>query len=354
MQPKKGLKVQHMSRGAKTEVLVTWGFLHPDGELLEGLPSTGTVNCSSAHLDCWWSYVQMGLLPPHLQGKVAWVSAELSSLCLHGLPGAEDEDFAVAEGRKQFLLQLHAAAELTLVPVCRDQHWALLVLRKGSAGLRVRWKDSLTKESAHCRTEGQQLLQLLEPTCSVLPERSNGALQLKGSAACGFYVAHWVEQEVRHLAGETLCSMGWPSGAAVQHKMAGLIKALQEEETKHFIELKKKEEKATLKTSKSAVGKMKSAASTTALKDLASMCAPAVVGEKKAKDMEDLLPEYQAAVLKVKHEGEGVCSKCRWRSGCLSCSWEKTLKHYLKVQFGQAGTASISCCMWWWRQQLGH
>ena len=55
MQPKKGLKVQHMSRGAKVEVLVTWGLLHADGERLEGLPPTGTVNCSSAHLDCWWS-----------------------------------------------------------------------------------------------------------------------------------------------------------------------------------------------------------------------------------------------------------------------------------------------------------
>ena len=55
---------------------------------------------------------------------------------------------------------------------------------------------------------------------------------------------------MRHFAGEALCSMGWPSGAAVQHKMAGLIKALQEEETKHFVELKKKEEKATLNASK--------------------------------------------------------------------------------------------------------
>ena len=76
---------------------------------------------------------------------------------------------------------------------------------------------------------------------------------------------------------------------------------------------------------KAAGAKLKKAASTAALKDLATMSAAATASAppKKPAGLEDLQPVHKAAVLKVKAEGAGVCSKCRWRSGCLNCSWEK-------------------------------
>ena len=204
--------------------------------------------------------------------------------------------------------------------------------------MQVRWRDLLTAEPNKSRVEGLQLLQLLEPSCSALPARCNGALQVPGSAACGFFVAHWMEQELRHFAGEAFCSMGWPSSAALQCRMAGLMKALQEEEAKHVAEEAKKAAKLEAKSVKAAAAKSKAATSAAALTDLAlkassGSAAPPVV---KKKDMEDLLPEYQAAVFKVKDiGGPRVCSKCRWLYGCMDCDWEKTLKHFLKVQFGK-------------------
>ena len=82
---------------------------------------------------------------------------------------------------------------------------------------------------------------------------------------------------------------------------------------------------------------MKASASSGALKDLAAAASSASEsGLLKKKDMEDLLPENQAEVLKVKDTGSGMCSKCRWKHGCLACSWEKTLKYYLNKQFGEA------------------
>ena len=47
--------------------------------------------------------------------------------------------------------------------------------------------------------------------------------------------------------------------------------------------------------------------------------------------LENLSPLAQNAVLKASHGG-GVCSKCRWRSGCLECDKEKALFHWLKVE----------------------
>ena len=138
MQAKTKLKVQHMTRAAKNEILTTWGLLQQGGELLEGLPATGKFNCSSAHLDCWWSFVQLSVLPAPLHPRVFWVSAELSNLCLHGLQGGEAEASEVAEARTSFLLKQHAAADLTLAPVWQEAHWSLLAAQKGSAGLQVR------------------------------------------------------------------------------------------------------------------------------------------------------------------------------------------------------------------------
>ena len=45
----------------------------------------------------------------------------------------------------------------------------------------------------------------------------------------------------------------------------------------------------------------------------------------------DLSEEAKCEILKASG-GLGVCSRCRWSSGCLSCSAEKALQHFCKVE----------------------
>ncbi len=52
--------------------------------------------------------------------------------------------------------------------------------------------------------------------------------------------------------------------------------------------------------------------------------------------LEDLRPDLQAHMAKVRLEGLGVCSRCRYL-GCLSCNVEKAWRYCIKVELGLAG-----------------
>ncbi len=47
---------------------------------------------------------------------------------------------------------------------------------------------------------------------------------------------------------------------------------------------------------------------------------------------EDLKAEHREKVLLVEGTGMGVCSRCHWRSGCLSCDAQKAMRYYLKQE----------------------
>ena len=47
-----------------------------------------------------------------------------------------------------------------------------------------------------------------------------------------------------------------------------------------------------------------------------------------ASMLEYLLPEHQAIVKKVQAKGLGICSSCRWSSGCHRCSWIKAVRYW--------------------------
>ena len=50
--------------------------------------------------------------------------------------------------------------------------------------------------------------------------------------------------------------------------------------------------------------------------------------------VEDLGKEQQEHYKKVEATGIGVCSRCRWKSGCLSCDKEKAWKYVVKWELG--------------------
>ena len=47
-----------------------------------------------------------------------------------------------------------------------------------------------------------------------------------------------------------------------------------------------------------------------------------------------LTPEHQAKAASVKLTGLGSCSKCRWGTGCSSCSFPHACKHFLREELG--------------------
>ena len=44
------------------------------------------------------------------------------------------------------------------------------------------------------------------------------------------------------------------------------------------------------------------------------------------------LSEAAQQAVKMAEAGAGICSKCRWSSGCLGCDGGKALLHYLKKE----------------------
>jgi len=55
----------------------------------------------------------------------------------------------------------------------------------------------------------------------------------------------------------------------------------------------------------------------------------------------DLKPFLQEHMRKVEKEGAGVCSKCRWLSGCLNCDRKKAWAYCVKVELGIASGSAV-------------
>ena len=94
--------------------------------------------------------------------------------------------------------------QLLLVPVYAAFHWTLLVAEKSFEGIQRRRYDSLSQEHNESHAMQIRLGKLLDSNF-VLPPLSNYAKQPVGSNACGNYVLHYMEKEIRLRMRE------WPS-----------------------------------------------------------------------------------------------------------------------------------------------
>ena len=65
--------------------------------------------------------------------------------------------------------------------------------------------------------------------------------------------------------------------------------------------------------------------------------AMAIVNENSKLQISDLPAEYQKAIEKLKHYEVGVCSRCRFQSGCLSCSIEKCTAYWMRREGKRLG-----------------
>ena len=73
--------------------------------------------------------------------------------------------------------------------------------------------------------------------------------------------------------------------------------------------------------------------------ELTSLMRQAVecLGEKKAIQIDELPHEYHVQRAKIAARGVGICSSCRFQSGCLRCDEAKCLAYWMRREHKRAG-----------------
>ena len=336
-----------LQKAVKIRFLQEAGLSGAAGDVVR-LPSVEGRDLEEQRLHMVWAFLKWSL---GMEETCSFVPPALATLYMQVADleemSAEDAlEMAAAQQQRKTALEKLLEKPLVLVPVVSGvgagAHWTLLVLETEQDGaLQVRYRDSLTLESGACRAAASKFLQLLKGGLE-LPARINAAYQPLGGNQCGSYVAHWLEQECRVHLKESPCSAGWPTWRAWASRLHKLAGQLQSEQKQLQVEEKKEEEVAQklealqVAAAASAAAKKELDKLLQQLQALALKSGAKMPPAGKEPCLENLSPAAQEQVAWVKAHGLGLCSRCRWSTGCLSCSWQKTLKHLLKKEFGVA------------------
>ena len=119
---------------------------------------------------------------------------------------------------------------VVLVPIWSDvggaPHWTLLVIDRGSKALR--YYDSLKNQHPGNRAAAVKVWEEVkeEAMPEVVPEERAGAA-IQGPAECGFFVCHWMEEEVRKALGEGGAAAGWPQAQGIRKKLRQLCRHIE-------------------------------------------------------------------------------------------------------------------------------
>eukprot|EP00438_Fugacium_kawagutii_P005359 Skav207096 [mRNA] locus=scaffold2123:25752:29784:+ [translate_table: standard] len=109
-----------------------------------------------------------------------------------------------AQNLKEAIKQsFHSAIKLLLVPVYSNEHWTLLVAQRKEGDPALTWRryDTLSQEHAESHA-AQVTLGTLFDSSFQLPQLQNLCKQPKGSNACGGFVLHYMELEIKLFKGE--------------------------------------------------------------------------------------------------------------------------------------------------------
>jgi hypothetical protein len=251
----------------------------------------------------------------------------------------------VTATQRQALLSHKQGAKRLLVPVFGDApgHWTLLSLELAEDGSlsAVRYRDSLQDQHSGCTAAAEQLLSILsEGQHLALPARSNWTYQAAGSDMCGFWVLVWAEDEAAEHSGEGPAARGLPQPRlkGTRARLVTLTKLLEaeqkkseadqeDERAKYAKKLAQAKEKAKALAAKNSSKKDAAEAALQAVELLAAGGTDAAGGFSAAN-----LSEFARASILRAASGVGVCSKCRWQSGCLNCDRDKAQRHFLEKE----------------------
>ena len=250
------------------------------------------------------------------------------------------------------MLKVKDAAKVLFCPIHGAGHWSLLVLMQPVAENEkpaVHYFDSMASDTEKAQInalKAQQLLKhLLQDDSAVLPEKE--VTQMQESHDCGFWVLAFCLEIIALFRNEGPRSRGQTKIQVMNLKslLATWTSILKAEQSKFLKDLEKKEAKLNEELEsfkKKAVAMAKSVKETALAASQAEKLADAVYNKNKIPELSDLLESAKQAILKISEMGNpGVCSRCRWSSGCLSCSVEKAEKYHLNVLRHSLGLSKL-------------
>ena len=265
---------------------------------------------------------------------VEFVEPPLVQNYMHCLE-TEDEDVKkLQEIRLKELKNKFGMQKLIIVPVVCDGHYSLVVADRRTDEVKLQYRDSLYKKGGSMEKVVKDLL--WRTMQWDLPEIVNAARQPPGSTVCGVYTIFWMEQVLRaEVLGEAWCSLGWVEVKPWAERVQKLVKALIAEQVKLCEDADKAIEKLQ-KQKETQEAKYAAALKHKKVEDDVKL-----LGEKAAEDLKKIPPmkpcfENLSEVAKIEvnkaSAGHGICSKCRWQSGCFACDGGKGLKYWLQKE----------------------
>ena len=146
---------------------------------------------------------------------------------LHQAASEDHADAPVNEWKAAELIKRRfARSGLLGVPICAADHWTLLCFRRSSAGVRIKYYDSLKTPQSDCLKIAQNIVKMLTPESS-LTDRSNRSVQSNG-VDCGVYCLYYWDAEIRLREGYGWCAP-WPQKEIKVRKqrLIGMIEQIQ-------------------------------------------------------------------------------------------------------------------------------
>ena len=314
------------------------------------LAGQDAVCLDATHLQLYLLFMKWSL---SLDNAVAFVDPVL----LYIWSEQEEEDAALAASRWSCIEKTcvqHSEA-LVLLPILQGGHWVLMVVDVKQK--ECRYYDSLAVEAESCYLRADFILEHLKKIAGMewlptsMPHRCNDVKQ--GPLECGFFVTWWMEEECRRRLGEGIWSRGCPRPGDVRKNIYKLLCNLEPaaEKMQKDLKLLFAAAEAALKKD-SGVASSSAAAATVELKRLEDLAkadfAAGVKGEAvdicidvsetlgpehwAEQVMELLLPSHLEDVQRVRATMPGICSSCRWSSGCHRCCWWKTVRYWRRVE----------------------
>ena len=262
-------------------------------------------------------------------------------------------DDPLRQAREEALRQAAKPFRKLLLPIGASDHWVLLVAEKDTAEQEKSFTWRLLENLSEGMTMALMLIgSLVDPEFKLPEKRCNSVIQAFGLNECGFYTLSFIEQELRLARGEWL---NHHSSELQKVWKQRLIKA--SEHMSKELGLKEKANEALQKKTEAmlAEAQKRKEAAEKALATMKSLETAAKAAQESIKKnsirftWEDLSPEAVLKVLALEHSA-GVCSRCRWQSGCLSCEPQKALNYWVcsearakrKIPFVSAGQPDVS------------
>ena len=353
LRPAQKISVKMLSAEMKRDILFECRWdedrqnhdkFEPTMKLIEGAKP---VLLNVDHIETWWAYVSR-VVKDTVQKRVVM----LNPLMLQSWKGALVDNAAHAEAIGAAIKARCSSVDIAVMPLWCPDHWTLLVIDVEVQT--CRYYDSLfpRKEENHCFAD--QLVSMLQTRLSWLPLQAPAQRNFcrQEETECGFYVAWWMEEELRRACGEGWCARGYPTilgNAGVRTAMCSLFKSLEPVHQKILADmtaLQKKEKAGEDLYNEAAAKKAKETGEE--LQTLEAAATAAVlkadfpVGfvfdieaegglEHWAEQMLEhklLFEEHMKDCLRVKARGAGICSSCHYSSGCYRCYWPKTVRYW--------------------------